>query len=153
MDTRHSTSGYIILVNGSPVSWKSTKQSVVALSSAEAEYVSLSTTAREVCWIRRLYAELSQAQQLHQCLSINPTTIFSDSTAAIALVQKDNVNARTKHISVRYHFIKNLYNQHVISLSFVRSELQLADILTKPVNYKTVTTIIPRLLCIFDHNA
>lgn len=150
LETRHSTSGFIISVNGAPVSWKSTKQSIVALSSAESEFVSLATASRELSWLRRIYAELSQGLHLNNCQPLAPTTIYTDSTAAIALIQRDGTNARTKHISVRYNFVKDLNKNGVISLQFIRSQFQLADILTKPVNANILRSILPFILQPFE---
>lgn len=140
--TKHSTSVIMILDNGSPVSWKSTKKSVVALSSAESENISIESTVREVYWIHRLHAELSQALPLLNCNPISPTIIHTNNTAAMPIIKRESVNARTKHIYFRYHFVRDLHRNQVIALNFLHSSSQLADIIAKPVSYKTIHSLI-----------
>lgn len=83
--TRQSTTGQVIMANGTPVSWRSTRQSIGTLSSTESEYVALSTTGREVAWLCRLYAEIGQGGPLRACKAPRSTPLFTDSTGAIAL--------------------------------------------------------------------
>lgn len=136
--TRKSTTGFIITVNNSPVSWKSLRQSSIALSSAEAEYIALSTTSKELTWIRRLLWEI-QFKQPFSRLSLIPTIpIYCDNTAAISTAFQPGVNARTKHFEVRLHHIRDLLSQNVISIRHISSEDDIADILTKPVDRKTI---------------
>lgn len=144
--TRQSTTGFLITANGTPISWKSIRQSIVALSSAEAEYISLSTTAKELTWVRRLCWEV-KFQRPFGVQSLIPTiTVFSDNTAAIAISDQDGLNARTKHIAVRYHHVRNLRSDSVICIQHIPTLDQVADLLTKPVTRQVMERLRPSML-------
>lgn len=125
LDTRKSRSGYIFLMNESPITWISKRQSVVALSTTEAEYIALSLGVREVIWLRRLLDELGFPQE-------NATRINVDNQSAIKLVSNPEFHQRTKHIDIKYHFVREAVENGAVCISFIESKLQLADILTKP---------------------
>ena len=95
---RKSTSGYIFLLRGAAISWKSSKQTCVALSTTEAEYVALSAAAQEAMWLQLLTSDLLNK-------SIRETTILEDNQSAICLAKSQQVHGRTKHINIKYHFI------------------------------------------------
>lgn len=122
---RKSHSGMISFVNGGAVMWSCKKQPVVAMSSAEAEYVALSETCKEMIWINRMakHFEIKTPVQI---------PIYSDSQSAIAMVDKNNFSHRTKHIDTRYHFIKDLAEKKVIKLNYHPTATNIADMLTKP---------------------
>ena len=132
LEKRHSTTGFFIEVNGAPVAWKSVRQSIIALSTAEAEYIALSTTGKEISWIRRLFAEIKDHKRICGDVPLLCTPIFTDSTAALSIAEKDSINARTKHIDVRFHHIRLLRMNDVISFAHVPSARNRADFLTKP---------------------
>ncbi|PKU78730.1 Retrovirus-related Pol polyprotein from transposon TNT 1-94 [Dendrobium catenatum] len=96
---RKSVTGYCNFLGKSLISWQAKKQSIVARSSTEAEYRALATTASEVIWLRRLLADF-------RISSPQPTVIFCDNTSAIALANNPVFHARTKHIEVDCHFIR-----------------------------------------------
>ena len=123
-DDRKSTTGYVILLNGSVVSWVSKKQSTIALSSAEAEYMAISATMQEIKWIEQLLKEL-------KVNTSRTAQLFCDNQAAIAISQNDVHHARTKHIDIRHHYIREAIQKKEVQLSWIRSEDQLADIFTK----------------------
>ena len=125
IDDRKSTSGYTFHFGTGVVSWDSKKQPIVTLSSAEAEYVAATSVACQAVWMRRVLKDLSQNHQ-------ESTTIFCDNNSAIALANNHVYHKRTKHIDIRFHFIRGLVNNKEICLEFWRSEDQLADIFTKP---------------------
>lgn len=122
---RKSHSGMICFVNGGAVMWSCRKQPVVALSSAEAEYVALSETCKEMIWIDRVarHFGVKASQQI---------PIYSDSQSAIAMVERNNFSHRTKHIDTRYHFIKDLAERRIIKLNYHPTTTNIADMLTKP---------------------
>jgi hypothetical protein len=122
---RRSTTGFIIKVNGSPVSWTSKKQTTVSLSSAEAEYMAAGAAAQEVMWMRALMEELGFVQR-------EATVLQSDNQSAIAIASDDVHHARTKHIDIRHHFIREHIVAGTMRLQWVPSADQEADILTKP---------------------
>jgi hypothetical protein len=157
VDSRKSTSGYVFLLYGGAVSWKSTKQSVVATSSTEAEYIACSEAAKEALWIRRLHAEIKRTavprlqdryqhetdiqDQLRALRITSPTTItvphpnpqiiLADNQGAIKLSKNPQHHNRTKHIDIRYHFIRKCSQDGLIELAYIPTTEMVADILTK----------------------
>jgi hypothetical protein len=125
MDDRKITLGYIFHLGSGAISWASQKQPIVALSSAEAEYVAATSAACQVVWMRRVLSDLRHPQE-------EPTKIYIDNNSAIALSKNHVFHKRSKHIDTRYHFIRELVNNGDIYLEFCRSKEQLADIFTKP---------------------
>ncbi|CAG7731317.1 unnamed protein product, partial [Allacma fusca] len=122
---RKSTSGVVVLLNNAIVSWSSQKQSCIALSSTEAEYVAVASGAREVVWLRSCLSELGYPQ-------VRPTLVLVDNQSAIRLVKNPEMHARTKHIDVRYHYIRDQEAKGEVSVQYVPTTDQLADGLTKP---------------------
>ena len=122
-----SISGYCISVNpeGPPISWKSKKQSAVALSTCEAEYMSLSFAYQEVKYLTKLIKDLVPTE----CL---PALMYNDSQGAIALVKNPMKHTKSKHIDIRYHFIRECYENNNISIDYVPSNKNIADMFTKP---------------------
>ena len=98
VDTRRSVTGYVFTLGGSVVSWKSTLQSSVTLSTTEAEYMALTSAAKESIWLKGLVGELGIAQDF--------ATVYCDSLSAICLAKDQVHHDRTKHIDVRYHFLR-----------------------------------------------
>lgn len=126
VNDRRSTSGYFIFVGGKLVSWKSKKQPVVALSSAEAEYRGIAKGLKEILFVKRLLAEIGFPMS-------SEIPLFCDNKASISISQNPVQHDRTKHIEIDRHFVRENLDKHLISLPFVKSEDQLADILTKAV--------------------
>ena len=118
--------------------WRSKKQKVVALSSAEAEFRGIARGITEVLWVRRLLTEIGYSPQ-------EPTKIFSDNKAAIQISENPVQHDRTKHIEVDRYFIKEKLEAKIIALPFVRSKDQLADILTTAVNEKNLHECLGKL--------
>jgi hypothetical protein len=94
----HSISGYVVLLHGSPVAWSAQKQSLITLLTVEAEYIALTSLAREVLYMQALLEELYEPIK-------TPTIIHCDNQGAIALASNNKYHMRTKHIDIRYHFI------------------------------------------------
>jgi hypothetical protein len=124
-DTRKSTTGSVFLFHGGPIAWCSRRQSCVATSTTEAEYVAASETAKEAVWIRRILPEFQQSQD-------DPIVIKCDNQSAIQLTRHPDQRQKTKHIDVRYHFIRLQQEVGEIDIQYVSTADQLADILTKP---------------------
>ena len=124
LDSRRSTTGNIFILSNGAVSWSSKHQPTESLSTAEAEYVALSSAAQEAIWLRRLLAELWLKE-------INPTVIREDNQGAIAIANNPVSHARTKHIDIKYHFIRDAVINKTIVLEYCRTEDMIADILTK----------------------
>ncbi|KAJ0444187.1 putative RNA-directed DNA polymerase [Helianthus annuus] len=135
---RSSTSGYFTLVGGNLVTWKSKKQKVVALSSAEAEFRGIARGLTEILWVKRLLTEIGFPPN-------KPIQILCDNKAAIQISENPVQHDRTKHIEVDRNFIKEKLETGVIEFPFVRSEDQLADILTKAVNGRIFSECLGKL--------
>jgi hypothetical protein len=121
---RHSMSGYTVLLHGAPVAWSSRKQSLIALSTAEAEYIALTAVAREVLYLRSLLTELYEP-------ITTPIPIYCDNQGAIALASNNKFHARTKHVDLRYHFIRSQVADGIFDLQYCPSEENIADVFTK----------------------
>ena len=131
-EDRKSTSGYVFMMSGSAVSWRSKKQSSVALSTAEAEYVALSCAAQEAMWLRQLFSNLLQDYKLSE-----PTTIYEDNQSAICMAKNNQSHGRSKHVDIKYHFVREKVERQIIEILYCKSEEMTADILTKGVlNYQ-----------------
>ena len=125
LDDRHSTTGNVFLMAGGAISWLSKKQTSVALSTAEAEYISLSSASQENAWLRRLLVDIGLNVQ-------GPTVLMEDNQGAISMAQNPVNHSRTKHIDIRYHYVRECVQDGSLILQYCPSEKMLADILTKP---------------------
>lgn len=122
--TRKSTTGYLSMLAGAPVTWSSHRQGCVSRSTTEAEYIAASTAAQEIMWLRTMLTEL-------QVTSNEPTTLLVDNQSAIRLMKNSEHHKLTKHIDVKYHYIRECVENQNIIVKYVPSEKQLADFSTK----------------------
>lgn len=120
---RRSYTGYVFKLANAPVSWECKKQPTVALSSTEAEYMALTSAAKEAVFLQRLIGEITGESYV--------VTLCNDNQSAQKLAQNPVHHNRTKHIDVRYHFIRELVENNKIKLSYLPTDRMLADILTK----------------------
>jgi len=123
-DDHKSTSGYVFLAAGGAITWKSKKQTTIALSTTQAEYVALSEAAREACWLRNLFDELGYPQE-------NPTLIKGDNDGSISMAKNQQFHNRSKHIAIRWHWVRELIEQNLVTIENCRDPEQTADVLTK----------------------
>jgi len=124
VNDRKSTSGYAFTLSGGAISWSSKKQSAVALSSTEAEYIAGAHAAKEAIWLGRLFAGLQQPSSF-------PIPLLIDNQSAIAIAKNPEFHDRTKHIDIRYHFLRHKVESGDIILDYVPTNDQSADVLTK----------------------
>nr|GEU65143.1 retrovirus-related Pol polyprotein from transposon TNT 1-94 [Tanacetum cinerariifolium] len=136
-DTFKSTSGGAQFLREKLVSWSSKKQDCMAMSTAEAEYVSLSACYTQVLWMR--------TQLMDYGFHFNKIPIYCDSKSAIAISCNLVQHSRTKHIAVRYHFIKEHLEKGTIELYFVKTDYQLADLFTKALLVDRFNYLVRRL--------
>ena len=125
VDSRKSTSGVIFFLGESPISWQSAKQKVVALSSCEAEYIAAATAACQGVWLARLLSEILDSV-------MNKPVLRVDNKSTISLVKNPVHHDRSKHIDTRFHLIREYAQNGQIEVSFIRTDEQLGDVLTKP---------------------
>ncbi|GKB43752.1 retrovirus-related pol polyprotein from transposon TNT 1-94 [Tanacetum coccineum] len=130
---RKSTSGACQILGGKLVCWSAKKQQSVAMSSAEAEYVAAAGCCASILWMK---SQLSD-YDIHYKM----VPIFCDNTSAIAISNNPVLHSRTKHIDIRYHFIRDHILKGDIELHFIPTEYQLADIFTKPLDEPTFTRL------------
>ena len=121
---RRAISGYAFIMNGGCISWSSRKQELVTLSTAEAEYVATTHAAKEAIWLRNFIGEVFTP-------FTNPTTLYCDNQSAVAIATNGNFHARTKHIDIRYHFIRYMIENGSLTLIYCPTDDMTADTLTK----------------------
>ena len=121
---RHAILGYAFLIDGGAVSWASKKQEIVTLSTAESEYVAATHAAKEVTWLRSFIGEIFEPLK-------TPTELNCDNQSAIALAKTGNYHARTKHIDIRYHYIRFVIKNGTLKLMYCPTDDMTADTLTK----------------------
>ena len=120
-----STSGILFTLNGTPITWTSKRQTLIALSSTESEYVALATACKEGIWLRNLFSEMSYFSWTQEL------TIHADSQSAMRLAENPEFHDRTKHIAVRWHFIRWLVATKQVAVEYTESKSLVADALTK----------------------
>ncbi len=126
--SRKSTSGNVFLVSGGAVSWRSKKQTCVALSTCEAEYIATCLAAKEAVWLARLLKDI------HYTNAVSPITIGVDNNGAIDTAYNSSTNRRNKHIDLVYHYVRDCTAENKISIVHCDTSEQPADIFTKPLD-------------------
>uniref|UniRef100_A0ACD5W1Z2 Uncharacterized protein n=1 Tax=Avena sativa TaxID=4498 RepID=A0ACD5W1Z2_AVESA len=138
IDTSKSTSGILFFLGKCLVSWQSVKQQVVAMSSCEAEYIAASTACTQALWLARLLGDLLGRDT-------SAVQLMVDSKSALALAKNPVFHERSKHIRVRYHFIRRCLDEGSITASYINTKDQVADLLTKPLGRITFLGLCSRI--------
>ena len=123
--------------------WFSKKQNSVSTSTAEAEYIAAGSCCSQILWMRN--------QLFDYGLNIDRIPILCDNTSAIAITENLVQHSRTKHIDIKYHFIREHVMNGIVELHFVPSEKQIADIFTKPLDESTFTRLVSEL-CMLNYS-
>ncbi|KAH9679291.1 retrovirus-related pol polyprotein from transposon TNT 1-94-like protein [Citrus sinensis] len=123
LDKRRSTTGYVFTLGGGPVSWRSILQSTIALSTTEAEYMAATKAVKEAIWLKGLLGDLGVIQE--------NITVFCDNQSAIFLAKNQTYHTRTKHIDVKYHYVRDIIESGVVLLRKIDTKDNPSDMLTK----------------------
>jgi transposase InsO family protein len=126
LEKRKSTTGYVFIIAGGAVSWVSKLQTVVALSTTEAEYMAATQACKEAIWMKKLMEELGHKQE--------KILLYCDSQSALHIARNPAFHSRTKHIDVQYHFVREVVEDGSVDFQKVNTKKNPADALTKPVN-------------------
>ena len=134
LDTRRSVGGYLFTLGSAVISWSSRKQKTVATSSCEAEYTAAFESSKEAIWLRTLLSKIDMAPA-------GPTTIMCDNNAAIVLSNDPSLHSRSKHFDIRHHFLRERVDRGKISLSYVNTHDNVADLFTKALDKTRFTRL------------
>ena len=127
------------MLNSGCISWRSKKQRTVALSSTEAEYMALSEATQEAVWLKAFMSELGEV------MGNDAVTVYEDNQGAIALAKNPESHKRTKHINIRYHFVREKVEDGQVALEYCPTQDMLADIMTKPIPVTQFCTLRSKL--------
>lgn len=123
IDSRKSTSGYLMTFAGGVVAWQSKLQKCVALSTTEAEFIAITEACKEELWLKKFLQELGLKQEKY--------VLYCDSQSAIHLSKNSTFHSRSKHIDVRYHWIRDVLDSKLLQLEKVHTDDNISDMLTK----------------------
>ncbi|KAF8650939.1 hypothetical protein AX14_008525 [Amanita brunnescens Koide BX004] len=137
-EDRRVISGYAFLINGGAVSWSTKRQEIVSLSTTESEYIAATHAAKEAIWLRSLITQLFKT-------NLAPTVLFCDNQSAIEPTKDHQYHARTKHIDIRFHFIRWIVEQGSLKIVYCPTDQMLADALTKALPSAKVRHFAARL--------
>ncbi|KAH9111910.1 hypothetical protein AeMF1_013660 [Aphanomyces euteiches] len=119
-----SISGFAVMLSGAAVVYASKKQSLVGHSTTEVEFIAAAEAAKSIVWLSELLADLT-------CMARGPVTLFVDSQSTIQVAERTSVHGRTKHIRLRYRFLKALVSEGMIRIEYINTTEQVSDTLTK----------------------
>jgi len=129
LETRRSTSGYVLISGGGPLVWQSGLQKTVALSSCEAEFYSITNATKEIIWFQSLLTELK-----YQEADLIPFKLYEDNRAAIELAKNPEYHKRVKHVGIKWYFCRSAQKDGLIDVEYVSTTENAADGLTKVLN-------------------
>lgn len=135
--TGRSTTGVVCIFAEGAISWLSQRQTSVAISTTEAEAVAASEAAREILWLTRLLSDITNFNDTPQ--------LMVDNEAAVKLAQNPELHRRTKHIRTRHFFVRELVTNGEIDIKHVSSDIQLADMLTKPLHWPRLQFLVKEI--------
>jgi hypothetical protein len=155
--TRRSVTGWVVFLNGGPVSWRVKRQQTVATSSAESELYSLGDCIKELLYLRALMLELGMPQPQTKpgrggatagasSIKNSGTVVYEDNQGCIQISQKETLHQRTKHVDIQWHFIMDEVEAGHISVQPVGTADQVADLLTKGVTGGILTNLRDKLM-------
>ena len=134
-DNGRSTSGYVVKMGTGAISWCSRLQSIVALSTTEAEYVAATTAGQEILWLRNLFHELGYTLSM-------PSTLFIDNCSALSVAKNPEHHGCMKHLDLRFYWLRNAVDKGTINIVHLRTDAMPADILTKALGLVKVIEMV-----------
>ncbi|KAG6526934.1 hypothetical protein ZIOFF_009021 [Zingiber officinale] len=134
IDDSKSTSGYVFDLGSGAIAWCSKKQSTIALSTTEAEYIVVSFVGCHLLWLHEIWENLKHDKE-------GPTTLFCDNGSTISILKDPVLHGKIKHIRIRYHFLRELVNENIIHVEYCRTNEQKVDIFTKSLGGPTFTKL------------
>ena len=140
IDSKKSTSGYLMTFAGGAVAWQSKLQKCVALSTTEAKFIAITEACKEELWLKKYLQELGSKQEKY--------VLYCDSQSAIHLSKNSTFLSRSKHIDVRYHWIRDVVDSKLLQLEKVHTGDNISDMLTKTLSrdkhleYRTLTGMV-----------
>lgn len=135
--SRRSQTGYFLRLANGIISWTSRVQKTIALSSTEAEYMALSDCSRQVIWIKNLLGEIGY--------KLGPLPICGDNQGSIFMAQNPVTEKRSKHINIRYHYIREVVEQQLVNLFYIPGDDNPADMFTKNLGHVKFLKFRPQL--------
>ena len=141
-----SRTGFVIMFAGCPITWGSRLQTEIALSTTESEYIALSTAMREVIPFMGLLKEISSTFGLISRRPVFKCTVWEDNNSCITVAKSPKFTPRTKHIAIKYHHFRSFVADGSIVINPIDTSEQLADILTKPLGYKSFSYLRKQLM-------
>ena len=129
-DDRTSMGGQLVLLDSSPIAWRTFKEKCVSLSTMESEFVAMTEAAKEMLWFSRILDECVEKGIVRQ--GVEKSILYVDNMATISFVKSPIENYRTKHIDIKLFFVRDLLYKNVFEVKYVRSKENLADVFTKP---------------------
>ena len=141
-DDRKSTTGGYFYVEANIVAWMSRKQNFVSLSAIEAKYIVAGSCCSQLLWMKKLLSDYGISQ--------DTMVVYCDNSRAINISKNPAQHSKTKHIEIRYHFIRDLVERKIVALEYIPTERQNADIFTKPLDrskFETLRQVIGVILC------
>ena len=141
-----SRTGYVILYANCQIIWSSKLQTEIALSTTESEYIALSQSLRDVIPLMGLLTELQPAISFSVNVPTVHCTVFEDNKGCIDLVKVPKIRPRTKHIALKYHHFRSFVRDKKVSIQYIETKLQIADIFTKALNDTQFAALRSRLI-------
>lgn len=135
LESRKSTEGFVFVLGGGAVTWRSKKQTVVATSTCEAEYIAAYAGSKEAIWLSRMLAEVLGLEQPLKII------LHIDNQGCIDMARGTSLNNRNKHIDIRFHFVRDIVSKKLLELKYVPAQNQIADPLTKPLQRALFETL------------
>ena len=140
LDSRKSTFGYLFLLSEGAISWKSAKQSIIASSTMEAEFVACFEATIQALWLRNFISGLGVVDTITK-----PLKIYCDNSAAVFFSKNDKYSRGAKHMELKYFAVKEEVQKQRVSIQHIRTDLMIADPLTKGLQPKTFKGHVQRM--------